>query len=76
MKRYIVWYCEINGIPQECIGGDSWMEVDGRKTTTTILRDINITPQYRNRPKNAIGFKIAVGNSILHSTIITNLMRI
>ena len=76
MRRYIVWYQEINGIPQECIGGDSWMEVDGRKTTTTILRDINTMSQYKYRPKNAIGFKIAVGNSILHSTTITNLIRI
>lgn len=76
MKRYIVWYQEINGIPQECIGGDSWMEVDGRKTTTTILKDINTMPQYKYRPKNAIGFKIAVGNSILQSAIITNLIRI
>ena len=76
MKRYIVWYQEINDIPQECVGGDSWMEVDGRKTTTTIIRDINTMSQYKYRPKNAIGFKIAVGNSILESTIITNLMRI
>ena len=76
MKRYIVWYCEINGIPQECIGGDSWMEVDGRKTTTTIIRDINEMSQYKYRPKNAIGFKIAVGNSILNSCLITNLFRI
>lgn len=76
MKRYVVWYCEINGIPQECIGGDSWMEVDGRKTTTTIIRDITNMSQYRYRPKNAIGFKIAVGNSILHSATITNLIRI
>lgn len=76
MKRYIVWFQELDGIPQECIGGDSWMEVDGRKTTTTILNDINNMPQYKYRPKNAIGFKIAVGNSILHSATITNLIRI
>lgn len=76
MKRYIVWYCEINGIPQECIGGDSWMEVDGRKTTTTIINDITKMSQYRYRPKDAIGFKLALGNSILYSTTYTNLIRI
>lgn len=76
MKRYIVWFQELNSIPQECIGGDSWMEVDGRKTTTTIIRDITNMSQYKYRPKNAIGFKIAVGNSILNSCLITNLFRI
>ena len=76
MKRYIVWFKELNGTPQKCIGGDSWMEVDGRKTTTTIIRDIINMSQYKYRPKNAIGFKIATGNSILYAKTYTKLIRI
>lgn len=71
MAKYIQWYCKQNNIVQECIGGDSVMEVDDRKTINTIVRDIYSMSQYKYRPKNATGFKVCVGTSILNMTAYT-----